>query len=167
MDEKEITQRLFSDPDGFFDFLEANKIDISDLKKLDLPKLFIRKRYQELFKQENFEAAEAIFWLSYFAERELRESIFFVETQLGRNSKEIDAILDEMTFGQKIVFIQKNYNPEGKSDKYIEILRTIKNLRNDVAHGRIEDLKYGRYSLSDVRAQMKLTIDLMNGALNK
>ena len=72
-----------------------------------------------------------------------------------------------MTFGQKIVFIQKNYNPEGKSDKYIEILRTIKNLRNDVAHGRIEDLKYGRYSLSDVRAQMKLTIDMMNGALNK
>jgi len=167
MDEEEIKQKLFLDPDGFFDFLETRKIDISGLKSLDLLRLFIRERYKELFKQENFEAAEAIFWLSYFAERELRESILFVETQLGKNPDEIDARLDEMTFGKKIIFIQKNYNPEGKSDKYIEALRVIKNLRNDVAHGRIENLKYGRYSLADIRGQMKLTIDLMNGALNK
>ena len=162
MDEKEIANALFSNPDGFFDYLELRKIDLSGLKKLDLPKLFIRKTYKELIKQENFEAAEAVFWLSYFVERDIRDSIFFVETALGKTPSEIDAKLDDMTFGDKIKFVEENYNPDRKPDAYVKVLRSIKTLRNHMAHGRLDKLQYCKYSMADVRGQMKLTIDLMN-----
>ena len=56
---------------------------------------------------------------------------------------------------------------QGKSDKYVEVLRTIKTLRNHMAHGRFRKLVYGKYSMDDPRGQIKLTLDLMDAALNK
>lgn len=167
MNEEEIKHRLYSDPDGFFDLLESRGASLAGIKKLDLPRLLVRERYKELIQQENFDAVDATFWISYLAEREMRDSILFVETALGKNREEIETELDEMTFGAKLKFIEENYNKEGKSDQYIKVLRAIKNLRNHMAHGRLDQLVYGKYSMSDPRGQMKLTIDIMNAALNR
>lgn len=167
MNEDEIAKALFSNPDKFFKLLESKDFNFSGLKELDIPKLMVRERYKDLIKQDHFDAAESVLWISYFAEREIRESIFYVETKLGKNAEEIDEMLDKMTFGKKIMFIEDNYNQEGNSSAYIKILRSIKTLRNHMAHGRLNELKYGQYSLSDPRGQMKLTIDLMNAAKNK
>jgi|AntAceMinimDraft_18_1070375.scaffolds.fasta_scaffold22304_1 hypothetical protein len=167
MDKDEIARKLFSDPDKFFKEMEAKNFDFRVFKKNDIPKLFVHKRYKDLIKQEHFDAAESVLWISYFAEREIREAIFDVETKIGKNPDEIDKELDKMTFGQKINFIENNYNPEGKSSAFIEVLRSIKTLRNHMAHGRLNKLTYGQYSLADPRGQIKLIIDLMNAALNK
>lgn len=167
MDEKEIADILFSNPDKFFEILESKNFDFEKLKKLDMPKLFVRERYKDLIKQEHFDAAESVLWISYFAEREIREMILYVETKLGKSPGKIIESLNEMTFGAKIKFIEDNYNPKGNSDPFIKVLRSIKELRNHMAHGRLDELKYGQYSLADPRGQIKLTIDLMNAALNK
>ena len=70
-----------------------------------------------------------------------------------------------MVFGQKISFTEENYNITGSSDAYIKILRTIKGLRNSMAHGRMDELKYNGYSLAGVKGQMSLIVDLTNATL--
>jgi hypothetical protein len=167
MDKEEIWQRLKTDPDAFFDELEKRGVELKSLKKLSMPKLFVRERYKERFSEEYFEAAESVLWISYLAEREIRDDILFIETHLGKDAAEVDAMLDEMTFGGKIKFINENYNTKGNSTTYIEFLRTLKNLRNHMAHGRLEELRYGKYSMADPRGQIKLTIDFMNAALKR
>lgn len=167
MDEDKIANALFSNPDEFFELLESNNFDYSGLKKLDIPKLLVRERYKDLISQDHFDAAESVLWISYFVEREITEDIFYIETKLSKNNAEIDEMLDKMTFGEKIKFVEDNYVQKKDNDLYVSVLRSVKTLRNHMAHGRLDKLKYGKYSLSDPRGQMKLTIDLMNAARNK
>jgi|SRR3989344_1298076 len=167
MDEDAIWTWLKNDPDKFFDLCESHNIDFRGMKELDIPKLFVRKRYKDKFTQEGFDAGEAVLWLAYFAEREISEDILAIETELGKDSEHTQEMIDEMDFGQKLSFVERNYSTEGKSDKYINVLREIKALRNHMAHGRLHMLRYGKYSMADPRGQMKLTLDLMNAALRK
>lgn len=166
-EEDKIARKLFSDPDNFFEEMESKNFDFRIFKKIDIPKRLIHECYKDLIKQEHFDAAEFVLWMAYFAEREIRESIFYIETKIGKKPDEIDKKLDKMTFGQKINFVENNYNLEGKSNAFIQVLRAIKTLRNHMAHGRLDELKYGQYSLADPKGQIKLVIDLMNAALNK
>jgi|SRR3989344_4881990 len=110
MDKDTIWEWLKNDPDSFFELLESHNINLKELSELDLPKLFIKERYKEGFTQEEFEAGEAVLWLAYFAEREISEDILFIETQTGKVADEVRTMLDEMNFGQKIKFIDENYN---------------------------------------------------------
>ncbi|MEK7654289.1 MAG: hypothetical protein AAB345_03340 [Patescibacteria group bacterium] len=166
MSEEEIKNILFSDPVGFFESFDKKGLNFDSLKKLEISKLIVREKFPELVKEEDFQAAESLFWISYFAERDLRDSILFVETSLGKKSEDVEVMLDDdMTFGQKIQFVpEKYYSRDAEPSEYIKILRVIKNLRNHLAHGRLEHLTYKGYSFSDPRACTILLVDLMNAA---
>lgn len=167
MNEEEILDLLFSNPDKLFSLIEQRGGSLDDLKKLEIGKLMARKRFSELVKQDNIEAAEFVLWFSYFVEREIRDSIFYVETKLLKDPIEIDKMLDKMTFGQKIRFIEEHYIDNPKMDSYVKILKSIKNLRNCMAHGELDKLVYGGYFLSDPRGQLKLGAHLRNASLKK
>src|SRR3989338_3723078 len=167
MDEQEIFDLLFSNPDKLFTLIEQRGGSLDDLKKLEIGKLMARKRFPELVKQDSIDVVEFVLWFSYFVEREIRDSIFYVETNLHKDSKEIDKMLDEMTFGQKIKFIEEHYISNPKMDVYTKVLKDIKNLRNSMAHGELNKLFYGGYFLSDPRGQLKLGVDLRNASLRK
>ncbi|KKU67412.1 MAG: hypothetical protein UX89_C0015G0003 [Parcubacteria group bacterium GW2011_GWA2_47_16] len=72
-----------------------------------------------------------------------------------------------MTFGQKINFIEQQYIKNPKFDDYVKLLKTIKLLRNHLAHGRLEKLVYKNYRFSDPRACLILLVDFMNAAKPK
>ena len=167
MNEQKIFDLLFSNPDKLFALIEQRGGNLDGLKKLEIGKLMARKRFPELVKKDSIDAAEFVLWFCYFVEREIRDSIFYVETNLRKDPKEVDKMLDEMTFGQKIIFIEKHYISNPKIDAYVKVLKDIKNLRNYMAHGELNKLFYGGYFLSDPRGQLKLGVDLRNASLKK
>jgi len=58
----------------------------------------------------------------YGIEQETRDSILYVENQLGKDKKETAIMIDNMTFGQKIDFIEK------KLQKVIKVMICIYHL---------------------------------------
>jgi len=167
MNEEELKEFLFANPEGFFAMCDDKGVSLDFLKELDIPKLIVAKRYKDECTPEFFAAADTVLWVSYFSERELTRAIKDIEINHGRDLNEMQAELDEMVFGQKITFADDNYNQSGNSDAYIKMLRSIKELRNDMAHGRMDELVYKGYSLGDIKGQMKLVVDLANSALNR
>ena len=102
-------------------------------------------------------------------EREINDIINDVEKARMRGLKNpmINAMLDKLPFGSKISLIEKNYASMPKNKNYIKMLWKINDLRNHVAHGRFDELKYGGYLLNDPKGQIKLTIEIMNTSLGK
>jgi hypothetical protein len=167
MTDQEILQLIFSDPEKLFVLYEKSGGNYEGLKKLKLGKLFAQVRFPEIKEKEYIEAAEFMFWISYFIECEVSNSISEIQVTLGQASKEeIDRNLDDMNFGQKIQFLVDHHYVNDENDPYIVLLRKIKGLRNDMAHGRLHKLEYGGYPLSHPKGQIKLTSDLKN-ALSK
>lgn len=167
MEEKEISDLMFSDPDKLFQIFDSVGGSWEGLKKLKIGQLFARQRFPELVTQESIDASEFVFWFAYFAEREIRDSIFEVEKALGKNPQETEDMLDEMTFGKKIKFIEEHYIGDRNSDPYVLFLRSVNDLRNHLAHGRLDKLEYGGYLLSDPRGQLKLGVHLRNSSIKK
>ena len=153
---------LFSNPDKIFSIIEGKGGSLDELRKVKLGRILARERYLELKDKDILDAAEFMFWFSYFVEREIRESIFEVEVIQGKVSEDIDKMVDTMTFGEKIGFIEKNYIEDENQDPFVKHLREIKTLRNHMAHGRLEKLKFGGYKLSDPRGQIKLISHFTN-----
>ena len=158
---------LSSDPDKAIETFENLGTDFNDLKKLKMGKLFARERFK--INDDQFETVEFVFWITYMMEREINDIINDVEKARMRGLKNpmINAMLDKLPFGSKISLIEKNYASMPKNKNYIKMLWKINDLRNHVAHGRFDELKYGGYLLNDPKGQIKLTIEIMNTSLGK
>jgi len=166
LDDK-IMEFLKSDPDKAIETFEKHGVDFDGLKELKMGKLFAQKRFN--ITDDQFEAVEFVFWITYFVEREINDIISFVEKNkmFGIENPMINAMLDKLPFGSKISLIEKNYATTPKDKNYIKMLWKINDLRNHIAHGRFDELKYGGYMLNDPKGQIKLTLEIMNSSLGK
>jgi hypothetical protein len=165
MDDEKITKFLFSKPKEAFEFFEKGGVDFKQLKELDLGRLLVKQRYQ--LTQEQIEAVEFVYWLSYFEEREFGHIISEVEKSKGATTPMIQAMLDKLHFGDKISLIEQHYASQSKDKDFIKLAWKVNKLRNEVAHGRFDDLNYDGFHLSDPKGQLKIIIDLMNAALHR
>lgn len=166
MEIEEIKKLLFSNPDKLIDLLEKEGKDLDEVKKrLDLGREIVRKKYK--MNEREIEAVEFCFWFSYFVERETRNMIIFPEVRAGARVEAMQAIIDRLTFGDKISLISDLYVKDSKKDKLVKMLWKINELRNAMAHGRFGELRYGKYHLSDLRGQLKILIDFTNSLLKK
>lgn len=73
--------------------------------------------------------------------------------------------MSKLHFGEKIKIIEELHTD--KKDSFVRLMRKIQDMRNDIAHGRFDNLKYGGYHLSDNRGKIKLIANLRDAALDK
>ncbi|NCU28178.1 MAG: hypothetical protein EOM85_00685 [Candidatus Moranbacteria bacterium] len=167
MNEEEITELFFSDPEKLFSKIKENGGNLDFVKKLQLGKLVVKERFPNLIDKRHEEAIDFLFWFIYGIEQETRDSILYVEEKLGKDKEKSEEMIDNMTFGQKIDFIEQNYIKNKGNDLYISFMRNLNKLRNHMSHGRLNELKYGGYFLSEPEAQLKIFADVRNANLNK
>lgn len=163
MGEEDI-EKLLSDPEKLINFLDNNPESINNIKKsIDSGRSFIREKYK--MNNTEIEAVEFCFWFTYFVERETRNMIIYPEIMSGARLEAINKIIDRLHFGDIISLIADLYIKDLKKDNCIKMLWKINDLRNDIAHGRFDNLKYGEYYLSDPRGQLKIIMDFQHSLL--
>jgi hypothetical protein len=163
---EEMMKMVLENPNEFIKFLEENKIDFKKTRdELDVARKIVRERYK--MSDEDIKAVEFVFWFSYFVEREIQDLIVEPEVRVGGRKEAIQLFADKLHFGDKISIISELYVQNPKKDVLISLLWKINTLRNEVAHGRFNELKYEEYKLSDARGQLKIIADLMNALLKK
>jgi hypothetical protein len=167
MNEEQITDLFFTDPEKLFSKIKERGGDLDFVKKLDLGKLIVKKRFPDLVNNNHEEAINFLFWFIYGIEQDTQQSILFVEDKLGKDPEATEKMIDNMTFGKKIDFIELNYISDKENDSYISFMRTLNKLRNHMSHGRLDELKYGGYYLSEPEGQLKIFADVSNAHLNK
>jgi len=162
MDEEEIKKLIDGDPDILIQKAKEMGIDFSGLNK-DIARKMIEKKFS--FTQEQFEAVDFVFWISYMVEKDAEDLIIYPEVQLGARQIAMDIIMERLHFGDKIRIIEKLYI--NKKDNLIKLMRKIQDMRNNIAHGRFDDLDYGGYKLSDNRGKLKLIAHYRDVMLKK
>ncbi len=162
MNIEEIKKLIDGDPDALIEKAQNLGIDFSDLQK-DIAKEMVRKRFS--LTDDQFEAVDFIFWIAYFVEREAEDLIVYPEVQIGARKKAMEVLINKLHFGDKIKVIEELYTD--KKDELVKLMRKIQDMRNDIAHGRFENLNYGGYNLSDNRAKLKLIANLRDVMLKK
>ncbi len=167
MNEEEITKLFFSDPEKLFSAIREKGGNLDFVKKIQLGKLLVRERFPELITNKHEDAIDFLFWFIYGIEQETRDSILYVEDKLGKNKNEAEIMIDGMTFGQKIDFIEKNYVNDKGNNIYVSFMRELNKLRNHMSHGRLNELKYKGYFLSEPEGQLKIFADVRNANLKK
>lgn len=85
MNEEEITELFFSDPDQLFPKIKENGGDLNFVKKLQLGKLIVKKRFPDLIDEKHEEVIDFLFWFIYGIEQETGDSILYVENCLGKS----------------------------------------------------------------------------------
>lgn len=149
-------------PEDLIKFAASLGIDFSGLDK-DIARKMVQKRFS--LSNEKFDAVDFVFWISYFVEREAESLIIEPEVHIGARKEALEIIIGKLHFGDKITIIEELYT--SKKDPFIKIMRQIQDLRNDVAHGRFDNLKYGGYSLDDNRGKLTMIADLRDAMMNK
>jgi hypothetical protein len=167
MNEEEIEKLFFSDPEELFSRIKENCGNLSFVKEIQLGKLLVRERFPGLVNNKHEDAIDFLFWFIYGIEQEIRDAILYVEDKLGKNKSDAETMIDGMTFGKKIDFIEKNYVNDKGNNIYISFMREINKLRNHMAHGRLDELKYKGYFLSEPEGQLKIFADVRNANLEK
>jgi hypothetical protein len=142
---------------------EAAKIE-STKNRLDLGRNLVRSRFK--INDDGIEAVEFIFWMVYYLERLTQDVIIETESKAGARREAIQKIVDKLHFGDKISILSDLYIENKKKDDYIKFLWKVNDLRNDVAHGRFNELTYKNYNLSGSEGQLKLINDYINFAKN-
>ncbi len=159
-----LTEFFFSKPDEALRMIEEAGVDFEEARsELDVGRNLVRERWS--VGNQSIHAVEFVFWISYYIEREIRSLIIEPEVKVGARKLAIEKIVDKLHFGDKISIISDLYITNPKKDEFIKLVRKIQDLRNDVAHGRFDNLNYSDYSLSNLKGQIKLIIDLRNSLL--
>lgn len=159
---EDIEQLIDGNPDKLMAKCEKLGINFNDLGK-DLSKNLVKERYS--LTEEEFEAVDFVFWIAYLVERTAEELIIQPEIAAGARQAAMEIIVSKLHFGEKIKIIEELHT--GKKDKFVKLMRKIQDMRNDIAHGRFNNLKYGGYSLSDNRGKINLIANLRDAALDK
>lgn len=162
MNEEELKKLVNGDPYILIETAEKMGVDFGDFNK-DIAKHMVRERFS--ITDNQFEAVDFIFWTAYLVEREAEKLIIYPEVQIGARKEAMKAIVSKLHFGEKIKVIEELYT--GKKDGFIKLMRKIQNLRNDVAHGRFDNLKYEACDLSDNKGRIMLIANLRDSLLKK
>lgn len=162
MDIEEIKKLVDGDPDALIKKAEELGIDFESLDK-DIAKKLVKGRFS--LTEEQIETVDFIFWIAYFVERESENLIIYPEVQVGAREQAMEVLVDNLTFGGKIKVIEELHT--GKKDPFIKLMKVIQKMRNKIAHGNFNDLRYGGYSLSDNRARIKLLANFRDTLLKK
>lgn len=162
MNWQEIENLINGDPDRLINKMTELGIDFKDLNK-DISRSLVKDRFG--LSEQQFDAVDFVFWIAYAVEREAEELIIYPEVNVGGREKAIKALVEKLSFSQKIQLIGELYT--GSKDPLVKLMRTIKELRNDVAHGRFDKLNYGGYHLSDSRGRLKLIGHYRDALLKK
>ena len=162
MDIKDLKKIVDGKPADLIKFAAEHGIDFSELDKN-----IARKMVQERFSlsDKEFEAVDFVFWIAYLVESEAEGLIIEPEVNVGARKEAMKIIISKLHFGDKIKIIEELHS--SKNDPFIKIMRQIQELRNDVAHGRFSNLKYGGYSLDDNRGKLTLIANLRDALLKK
>ncbi len=158
---EEIIKLIDGDPDVLIKKAEEMGVDLGGLDK-NIARVMVQKRFS--LTEDQFEAVDFIFWIAYYVEREAEDLIIYPEVQIGARQKAMDVMMGKLHFGDKIGIIEELYS--GKKDNFIKLMTKIQNMRNNVSHGRFDNLNYGGYNLSDNKGKMKLIAHLRD-ALKK
>jgi len=153
MNERQITELLNGNPRTLVKIMESSGFDFNQLDK-NIAREMVQKKFE--LTQEEFDTVDFVFWVTYFAEKMTEELII-------EPGEEIN--FERLYFTDKIKIVEERYT--GKNDPLITQLRKVRDLRNHVAHGRIKELIYDDYPLSDVRGRIILIGDLRDSLLNK
>ncbi len=162
MNIEDIEKLVDGNPDELIKKAEELGIDIGGFGK-DIARKLVKERF--LLTDDQLEAVDFIFWVAYFVEKEAEGLIIFPEVQVGARKVAIEALVDKLHFGDKIKIIEELY--VGKKDNFVKLMRIIQDMRNNIAHGRFDNLSYGGYSLSDNRGKLKLIANLRDVLLLK
>ena len=155
MTHEEIVKLVDGDPYVLISTAEKLGIDLGHLDE-DIAKNIVKERFS--ITDEQIKAVDFVFWIAYFVEREAETLITSPEVHIGARETATETIVSKLHFGDKIKIIEELYT--GKKSEFTKLMRKIQNMRNDVAHGRFENLKYGGYHLSDNRGKLILIADL-------
>jgi len=158
----EIEKLVDGDPDTLIEKAAELGIDFSGLDE-DIARKMVQKRFS--LTDQQFKAVDFVFWIAYFVEREAEDLIIYPEVQIGARQRAIEALVNKLHFGDKIKIIEELYT--GKKDSVVKLMRKIQDMRNDIAHGRFDNLTYGGYHLSDNRGKLKLIANLRDVFLKK
>ncbi|MFA6315018.1 MAG: hypothetical protein WC648_01440 [Candidatus Paceibacterota bacterium] len=162
MDIEDLKKIVDGKPADLIKFAADRGIDFSGLEK-DIARKMVKKRFS--LSDEQFDAVDFVFWIAYFVEREAEDLIIEPEVHAGVRKEAMEAIISKLHFGSKITIIEELHC--SKNDPFIKIMRQIQDLRNHVAHGRFDNLKYKGYSLNDNRGKLTLIADLRDALLKK
>ena len=155
MDAEEIKKLIDGHPDEMIKKGKELGIDFDANKKA--VKEMVMKACNLNKKQS--EAVDFVFWISYFVEYQVEQMIIIPEVKVGGREKAIKILVNKLHFGDKIDALEKLYLGKKTITK---LMRIVQNMRNDIAHGRFDNLKYKGYDLSDGCGQLKLILDLRN-----
>lgn len=162
MNINDIKKLIGGNPHTLIEEGEKLGINWNDLDK-DISKKIVEERFH--LTDEQFEAVDFVFWIAYYIEKEAESLIIYPEIGAGARQVAMETIISKLHFGDKIKIIEELHS--GKKDKFIKLMRKIQDMRNDVAHGRFDNLQYGGYYLNDNRGKLILIADLRDTALNK
>jgi len=162
MKEEEIKKLVDGNPRTLIEESKKMGVDFSDINKDIASDMAI-----ELFNipKNQIQAVDFVFWFAYIVERNAEELIVYPEVELGARKQAIETMVDKLTFGDKIKVIEELY--ANKKDDFVKFMRKVQNLRNDIAHGRFDNLKYEEYSLSENEGRILLIANLRDTMLNK
>ena len=124
---------------------------------MDIARKFVKEGYK--INDEDILAVEFVFWFAYFVERSIQDFIVEPEVGMGGRRETIQSLTDRLSFGDKISVISELYKEDLKKGDLLSLLWKINEIRNHVAHGRFDKLKYKECELSDIRGQLKIIVD--------
>lgn len=151
MDIEEIKKLVDGDPDVLIETAAEMGFDFTGLSK-DIARQMVKEKFS--LSEDQFEAVDFIFWLSYMIEKDAEDLIIYPEVKLGARKEAMNTIIERLHFGDKLTIIEKLHT--GKKDSMVKLMRKIQDMRNEIAHGRFDQLNYGGYHLSDNRGKLKL-----------
>ncbi|MEK6935467.1 MAG: hypothetical protein AABW67_01645, partial [Nanoarchaeota archaeon] len=93
------------------------------------------------------------------------ELIIDPQVFIGAPKKTMESLVSKLHFGEKIKVMEELYI--STKNPFIKFMRKVQDMRNDIAHGRFNNLKYGGYDLSDNRGKIKLLAELRDSLLKK
>jgi sulfur relay (sulfurtransferase) DsrC/TusE family protein len=153
---EEIKKLIDGNPDILIKKMGDLGVDFNNFSE-NIARDMVKNLFSSL-TDEQFKTVDFVFWISYFVERVAEKLIIDSETQSGARKVAIETLVSKLHFGEKIKVIEELYIE--KKDNFIKLMREVQDLRNDIAHGKFDNLKYGGYSLSDNRGKIKLIAHL-------
>lgn len=162
MEKEEIKKLIDGNPHTLIKKGEELGLDFSKLDR-DIARSLVRKRFN--LTDEQFDAVDFIFWVAYWVEKEAEDIIIEIEKDKGARVQAMESIVSKLHFGDKITIIEELY--AGKKDPFVGMMRKIQNFRNDIAHGRFDNLKYAGYYLNDSRGRVILLGEIRDILLQK
>ncbi|OGI26046.1 MAG: hypothetical protein A3J76_05545 [Candidatus Moranbacteria bacterium RBG_13_45_13] len=138
-----------------------------NLSEKDLNRLFAKTRFK--LSDDQMDTVEFALWHIYYVERSLGDVLVKIlkggiKSNDGSYEELIEYLIDRLFFTEKINIFEKA-SSTNRPKNLLKYLRKINNIRNDVYHGRIDNLKYDGKNLTSRETKEKL-IDDLDSALN-